>query len=155
MSRREEGEKTVASNRRALRDYEILERVECGMVLTGSEVKSIRTGRGSLAEAYARVSGGQMWLDGFHVPPYDQGVKVGYDPTRPRKLLLHRREISQLDAKVAEKGLALVPLRVYFVHGIAKLELGLGRGRRQYEKRQVIAERDAKRDIERATGRRR
>jgi tmRNA-binding protein len=100
MGRSEEGEKTVASNRRALRDYEILERFECGMALTGSEVKSLRTGRGSLAEAYARVSRGEAWLDGFHIPPYDQGVKVGYDPVRPRKLLLHRREIARLDAKV-------------------------------------------------------
>jgi SsrA-binding protein len=155
VGRSSEDEKTVASNRRARHDYEILERFECGIVLTGSEVKSLRTGRGSLGEAYARVSGAEAWIDGFHIPPYDQGVKIGYDPVRSRKLLLHRRELAELGSKVAERGLSLVPMRVYFVHGIAKLELGLGRGKRQFEKRQTMAERDAKRDIERATGRRR
>jgi SsrA-binding protein len=150
-----DGEKTVASNRRATHDYEIVDRYETGLKLTGSEVKSLRAGRGSLAEAYARISGGEVWLDGFHIPPYEQGQKRGYDPIRPRKLLLHRRQIEELMHKTAERGWSLIPLRVYFVHGIAKLELGLGRGKRQYEKRQAVAERDSKREIEQAAGRRR
>jgi SsrA-binding protein len=149
------GQKTVVSNRRALHDYEILERYEAGLVLTGSEVKSLRGGRASLAEAFARVQGGEVWLEGMHIPPYDQGDKRRYDPVRARKLLLHEDEIRRLVGKTAERGLALVPLRVYFTHGLAKLELGLGKGRRQYEKRQVIAEREHMREIEREAGRRR
>jgi SsrA-binding protein len=147
--------KVVVSNRRAVHDYQILERFEAGIVLTGSEVKSLRGGRGSLAEAYARVQNGELWLEGMHIPPYEQGDKRGYDPTRTRKLLLHREEIQRLIGKTAEKGLALVPIRVYFSHGLAKLELGLGRGRRQFEKRQAIAEREHRREMERAAGRRR
>lgn len=149
-------QKTVVSNRRALRDYQIIERFETGMVLTGAEVKSLRGGRGSLAEAYARVHGGELWLEGMHIPPYEQAMdKRRYDPIRSRKLLLHRGEIQRLIGTTAEKGLALVPLRVYFSHGLAKLELGLGRGKRQYEKRQAIAEREHKREMERALRRRR
>jgi SsrA-binding protein len=150
------GQKTVVSNRRASHDYEILERFEAGMVLTGAEVKSVRGGHGSLAEAFGRVRDGEVWVEGFHIPPYEQQMdKKRYDPVRPRKLLLHRREIERLVGKVAEKGLALVPLRVYFAHGIAKMELGLGRGRRQFEKRQAIAEREHRREIEQAATRRR
>jgi SsrA-binding protein len=149
-------QKTVVSNRRALRDYQIIERFETGMVLTGAEVKSLRGGRGSLAEAYARVHGGELWLEGMHIPPYEQAMdKRRYNPIRSRKLLLHRGEIQRLIGTTAEKGLALVPLRVYFSHGLAKLELGLGRGKRQYEKRQAIAEREHKREMERALRRRR
>ena len=149
-------QKTVVSNRRALRDYHIIERFETGMVLTGAEVKSLRGGRGSLAEAYARVHGGELWLEGMHIPPYEQAMdKRRYDPIRSRKLLLHGREIQRLIGTTAEKGLALVPLRVYFTHGLAKLELGLGRGKRQFEKRQTIAEREHQREIERALRRRR
>ena len=152
---RPEGEKIVASNRKALHDFAILERFECGIVLSGSEVKSLRGGRASLTEAYARVRDGEVWLEGMHVPPYDQGEKKGYEPTRPRKLLLHKREISRLGSKQKELSLALVPLRVYFVHGIAKVEIALAKGKREYEKRQVLAERQSKREIERETGRRR
>lgn len=151
--RADPGTKTVVSNRRALHDYEIFERFEAGLVLTGSEVKSLRGGRGSLSEAFARIRGDEVWLEGMHIPPYEQGDKRGYDPVRTRKLLLHRGEIHRLIGKTAEKGLALVPLRVYFAHGLAKLELGVGRGRRQFEKRQVIAEREHRREMERATGR--
>ena len=150
-----EGEKTVASNRRARHDYQILDRFECGIVLSGSEVKSLRGGQVSLSEAYARVRGEEVWLEGMHVPPYEQGEKRGYDPMRPRKLLLHRREIARIDSKQKEQGLALVPMRVYFVHGLAKVELGLGKGKREYEKRQALAERESRREIERAAGRRR
>lgn len=151
-----EGQRTVVSNRRARRDYEILERFETGIVLTGAEVKSLRGGRGSLAEAFARVRDGEVWIEGMHIPPYEQAMnKRAYDPIRARKLLLHRKEIERLIGKTAERGLALVPLRVYFAHGLAKMELGLGRGKRQYEKRQAIAEREHEREMQRAVGRRR
>jgi SsrA-binding protein len=151
-----EGKKTVVSNRRARHDYEILERYETGIVLTGAEVKSLRGGRGSLAEAYARVRGDEVWLEGMHIPPYEQAMdKTRWEPTRARKLLLHRKEIERLIGKTAEKGFALIPLRVYFSHGLAKVELGLGRGKRQFEKRQAIAEREHRREMEREVGRRR
>jgi len=149
-------ERTVVSNRRARHDYEILERIETGIVLTGAEVKSLRGGRGSLSEAFARVRGSEVWLEGMHIPPYEQAMdKRAYDPIRARKLLLHRKQIERLIGKTAEKGLALVPLRVYFTHGIAKVELALGRGRRRFEKRQAIAEREHKREMLREAGRRR
>jgi SsrA-binding protein len=148
-------QKTVVSNRRALHDYEILERVEAGIVLTGSEVKSLRGGKGSLSEAYGRVQGGEVWLEGMHIPPYEQGDKRGYEPVRRRKLLLHRNEIDRLMGKTQERGLTLVPLRLYFSHGLAKLELGLGRGKRQFEKRQTELEREHRREMEQATRRRR
>jgi SsrA-binding protein len=151
-----EGQKTVVSNRRARHDYEILERYETGIVLTGAEVKSLRGGRGSLAEAFARVRGDEVWLEGMHIPPYEQAMdKARWEPTRARKLLLHRKEIQRLIGKTAEKGLSLIPLRVYFAHGLAKVELGLARGKRQFEKRQAIAEREHRREIEREVGRRR
>lgn len=150
------GQKTVVSNRRARHDYEILERFEAGIALTGAEVKSLRAGRGSLAEAFARVRGGEVWIEGMHIAPYEQGMDKGrHDPTRTRKLLLHRKEIERLIGKTAERGLALVPLRVYFTHGLAKMELGLARGKRQFEKRQAIAEREHRREMEREAGRRR
>ena len=152
MSR--EGERVVASNRRARFDYDIRETVEAGVVLTGSEVKSLRGGRASLSESYAQVRGGELWLENMHIPPYEQGKKQGYDPRRDRKLLLHRREIERLIGKSAEKGLTLVPIRVYFTHGLAKIELGLGKGKRKYEKRRAIAEREARREIQQATRRR-
>ena len=150
------GQKTVVSNRRARHDYEILERFEAGIALSGAEVKSLRGGRGSLSEAFARVRDGEVWLEGMHIPPYEQAMdKRTYDPTRTRKLLLHRKEIERLIGKTAERGLALVPLRVYFVHGLAKVELALGRGKRRFEKRQAIAEREHQREMQRAVGRRR
>jgi SsrA-binding protein len=150
------GQKTVVSNRRALHEWEVLERFETGIVLTGAEVKSLRGGHGSLAEAFARVRGGEVWLEGFHIPPYENAMdKTRWDPVRVRKLLLHRREIERLVGATAEKGLSLVPLRVYFVHGLAKVELGLARGKRQYEKRQAIAQREHQREMERELGRRR
>jgi SsrA-binding protein len=150
------GQKTVVSNRRARHDYEILERFEAGIALTGAEVKSLRGGHGSLAEAFGRVRDGEVWVEGFHIPPYERQMdKARHDPIRPRKLLLHRREIERLIGRTAEKGLALVPMRVYFTHGIAKMELGLGRGKRLFEKRQAIAEREHRREIEQAATRRR
>jgi SsrA-binding protein len=155
VSPKSDGERTVSTNRRARRDYDILERMEVGIMLTGSEVKSLRGGKGSLSESFARIHDGEAWLEGMHIPPYEQGEKRGYDPVRPRKLLLHRGEIARLIGKSAERGLTLVPLRVYFTHGLAKVELGLGRGKREYEKRRSVAEREAKREIERAMSRRR
>jgi SsrA-binding protein len=153
--RREEGEKTVASNRKARHDYDLLETFETGIRLTGDEVKSLRAGRASLVDCFARVRDGEVWLEGMHVPPYEQGDKRSHQPLRPRKLLMHRREIERLDAVMQEKGLSLVPLRVYFTHGLAKVELALARGRRKYEKRQAIAKREAEREMLRAAGRRR
>jgi SsrA-binding protein len=149
------GDRTAASNRRARHDYQIMETLEAGIQLTGSEVKALRGGRASLNEAYGRVRDGEAWLEGMHIPPYEQGVTKGYDPIRPRKLLLHRREIDRLFGKMKEQGLAMVPMRVYFTHGIAKLELGLGKGKREFEKRQAIARRDSEREMEQAARRRR
>ena len=152
---REEGQKIVATNRRARHDYEIEHVVECGMVLSGDEVKSLREGRASLTDCYARVRDHEMWIEGLHIPPYEQGDKRTFQPTRPRKLLLHRREIDKLGAESAEKGLVLVPMRIYFAHGIAKVEIGAGKGKRQYEKRQSLAKRESQREIEQEAGRRR
>ncbi|HXF36090.1 MAG TPA: SsrA-binding protein SmpB [Actinomycetota bacterium] len=154
-ARAREGERTVATNRRARYDYEILERVEAGIVLTGSEVKSLRAGRVSLSDAYARIRDDEVWLEEMHVAPYAQGQTRGYEPKRPRKLLLHRGEIARLVGKTQERGLTLVPLRVYFRHGLAKVELGLARGKRKHEKRRAIIEREQRREIERATSLRR
>ncbi|HUG89149.1 MAG TPA: SsrA-binding protein SmpB [Actinomycetota bacterium] len=149
------GEKTVATNRRAWHDYEIDDVYEAGIVLTGSEVKSLRGGKASLSEAYGRVSDNEIWLEGLHIPPYAQdSTRREYDPRRPRKLLLRRVEIERLKGKLNERGYTLVPLRVYFSHGLAKLEVGVGRGKRRYEKRQAIAEREHKREIEREMARR-
>jgi SsrA-binding protein len=153
--RREEDEKTVASNRKARHDFDLIETFETGIRLTGDEVKSLRAGRASLVDCFGRIRGGEVWLEGMHVPPYEQGDKRSHQPLRPRKLLMHRREIERLDAAMQEKGLSLVPLRVYFTHGLAKVEVALARGRRRYEKRQAIAKREAEREMLRAAGRRR
>ena len=155
MGRQDEGEKVVASNRRARHDYELLERFECGIQLTGDEVKSLRGGHASLVDCFGRVRGGEVWLEGLHIPAYEQGDKRTHLPLRPRKLLLHRREIEQIAREVNEKGLSLIPLRVFFTHGMAKVEVALARGKRKYEKRQSIAKREAQREMERAAGRRR
>ena len=152
---RDDGERTVASNRRARFDYAILERYEAGIVLTGGEVKSLRSGRASLSEAFARVRDGEVWLEGMHIPPYESGDKRTHVPVRPRKLLLHRREIEELEAAQQQDRLTLVPLRVYFTHGIAKVELAMGRGKRVHEKRQAIAKREHQREVDRELGRRR
>jgi SsrA-binding protein len=152
---RHPGQQTVASNRKARHDYQVIETIECGIVLTGDEVKSLRGGRASLAEAYARVRDGEVWLEGMHVPPYEQGDKRRHLPTRPRKLLLHRREIDKLVVRQQEQRLALVPLRVYFAHGMAKVEIAVARGKREHEKRQTIAKREQEREIARELGRRR
>jgi SsrA-binding protein len=155
MARPTEDEKTVASNRKARHEYQILETLEAGIELTGDEVKSLRYGRASLAEAYGRIREGEAWLEGMHIPPYEQGDKRRHQSVRPRRLLLHRREIEGIDAQIQEQRLALVPLRIYFVHGLAKVELGVARGKREFEKRQSIAKREQEREIEREIGRRR
>jgi SsrA-binding protein len=142
-------ERTVALNRKAQHDYEILERIEAGLSLTGSEIKAIREGKISLQEAYARPERGEMWLLGAHIGQYRAASYFGHEPARPRKLLLHRSQINELTRSVDQKGLTLVPLRIYLKDGVAKVELGLGRGRRQYDKRQAIAKREAQREMER------
>jgi SsrA-binding protein len=144
------GEKLIADNRRARHDYELFDRFEAGLVLTGTEVKSLREGRVSLAQAYGDLRGGEVWLIGAEISTYDQGNIANHEPTRDRKLLLHRGEISSLVGKVREKGLTLVPTRMYWKDGRAKLELALGRGKRTIDKRRDIAKRDADRQIERA-----
>ena len=146
--------KTIAVNRRARFDYEILDTVEAGLVLTGPEIKAIRAGRVSLREAYGRPSGGELWLIGAHIADYTAGAASGEDPTRPRKLLLHKDQIRGLTAAVAESGLTLVPLRLYIRRHIAKLELGLARGRRRYDKRRAIIDRERDREARAAIGRR-
>lgn len=140
----------VARNRRALHEYEIVERLEAGIVLQGTEVKGLRERGATITDAYVQIRGGEAWLVGAHISEYDNAGYGGHDPRQTRKLLLHRREIERLASDLAEKGLALVPLRLYFKDGRAKLELGLGRGKTLYDKRRTIAERDARREAERA-----
>ena len=143
-------EKTVAVNRRARHEFHILDTVECGIVLFGYEVKSIRQGRLNLADAYATVRGGELFVENFHISPYSHGDTRVIDPLRSRKMLLHRRQIDQLYAKMREQGLTLVPLKVYFKGPNIKIEIALAKGKKLYDKRQDMAERDAKRDMARA-----
>jgi len=148
-------EKTIAENRRARHDYQLLERVEAGLVLTGTEVKSLRDGRVTLAHAFADIRDGEAWLHGVEIATYDHGNRANHEPTRPRKLLLHRREIDSLYAMVREKGLTIVPTRIYFKDGRAKIELAVARGKEQRDKRRDVVERDARRQMERAVKSRR
>jgi SsrA-binding protein len=145
-----ERERDVAVNRRAFHDYFVDEKYECGVVLTGTEVKSMRGGRCNLRDGYVRIDGQEAWLENVHISPYAQGNLMNHEPLRPRKLLLHRKQIASLIGKVRQKGYTLIPLRVYFTRNHAKVEVGLCRGKRQYDKREAIAARDAKREIERA-----
>jgi SsrA-binding protein len=140
-------DKVVASNRKARHDFEILESHEAGLVLRGTEVKSLRASQVTFKDSYAEIRNGEAWLVGCHITPYSHGTDANHDPDRPRKLLLHRREINRLLGKVAERGLTLIPLRLYFKHGRAKLELGLARGKKLHDKRQAIRERDARREM--------
>ena len=146
----ESPDRLIAQNRRASHDYFILETYETGLVLRGTEVKSLRQGKASLAEAYAMVENGEAWVLQMHIPPYEQGNRWNTDPVRKRKLLLHRAEIAKLGKAVAQKGHTLVPLKLYFKDGVAKLLIGVGRGKKSYDKRATIAERDARREVERA-----
>jgi SsrA-binding protein len=148
------GVKIVARNRRARHDYELMERIEAGIVLTGTEVKSLRNGRANLEDAYAEVDGSELWLKGCDIPEYVQANRENHLPKRMRKLLLHRRELAKLEARTTEKGITLIPLSIYFKKGLAKVEISLARGRKTFDKREAIKKQDAKRDIDRAMRRR-
>jgi SsrA-binding protein len=151
---KERGRKVIAQNRKARHDYTIEDTFEAGMVLVGTEVKSLRAGRASLVDGYAFVEGGEIWLRGVNIPEYNEGSWTNHAPTRARKLLLNRQEISKIENKLKESGLTLIPLSMYFLDGRAKIEIAIARGRKNYDKRQAIAEKDAKRETQRATGRR-
>jgi SsrA-binding protein len=151
---RETGRKLVAQNRKARHDYHVDETLEAGLVLTGTEVKSLRAGRASLVDGYAIVKDGEVWLEGVHIPEYTEGTWTNHEPRRSRKLLLHRAEIDRLIGKTKESGVTLVPLSLYFKDGKAKVEIALARGKRSYDKRAALAERAERREIERTVGQR-
>lgn len=151
---REQGRKLVAQNKKARHDYSIEDVFEAGLVLTGTEVKSLRAGRASLTDGYATIDDGEAWLRGVHIPEYDLGTWTNHEPRRARKLLLRKDELRRIAGKTRETGLTLVPLALYFKDGYAKVEIALARGRKSYDKRQAIAERESKREADRATGRR-
>ena len=142
-------EQTIVLNRRARHEYAIDETLEAGIVLTGTEIKSIRAGRVNLVDAYARIEKGEAWLIGAHIAPYEQGNRMNVDPVRSRKLLLKRGELHRLFGKLQTSGLTLIPLSIYIRHGFAKLELALARGKKLYDKREAIADREARREVER------
>ena len=152
---KETGRKVVAQNRKARHDYSIVDTYEAGLVLTGTEVKSLRMGRATLADAFVQIERGEAWAHGLHIPEYTQGTWTNHTPLRKRKLLLHKDEIDKLAQKTKEGGLTIVPLALYFKDGKAKLEIALAKGRRAYDHRQQLAERDASREMARALGRRR
>jgi SsrA-binding protein len=151
---KEKGRRVIASNRKARHDYAILDTYEAGLALLGTEVKSLRAGRASLVDAFAQEKNGEIYLYGLHIPEYAHGTWTNHEPRRTRKLLLNRHEIERLIGKTRESGLTLVPLSLYFADGWAKVELGLARGKRSYDKRDTLAKRDADREITRAMGRR-
>ena len=140
----------VTTNRRAFHEYHILETIEAGIVLTGTEIKSIRDGRANIAEAYARIDHGELWLVGSHVAPYSHGNRANHEPDRPRKLLVHRRELDRLRSAIERKGLTLIPLRLHLKQGRAKIDVGVARGKKLYDKRDAASERQSRRDVERA-----
>lgn len=146
---------TIAQNRRARHDYEIVQRFEAGIILTGSEIKSVRDHKVQLQGAYARVKDGEVWLQDAHIAPYANAGYASHNPTRDRKLLLHRKEIHRIEELLGERGLTLIPLAMYFKRGKAKVELGVGRGLKRYDKREKIKERDIQRDLEQAVRRQR
>lgn len=151
---RERGRSTIAVNRRARHDYTILDTYQAGLVLLGTEVKSLRAGRATLADGYGLIKDGEVWLQGVHIPEYEPGTWTNHDPRRPRKLLLHKREIGKIIRQVDQSGRTLVPLKLYFSDGYAKVEIAVAQGRRAYDKRQAIAERESQREMARALGRR-
>src|SRR5919109_4177120 len=144
------GDRTIATNRRARHEYEILETIEAGLVLRGTEVKSLRAAGVTFKDSYATIRNGEGWLLGCHINPYSHGTDANHDPERDRKLLLHRREIARLSGRIAERGLTLIPLRMYFKRGRVKVELGLGRGKKLHDKRATIRERDTQREMDQA-----
>jgi SsrA-binding protein len=152
---REQGRKVVASNRRARHDYTIEDTIEAGLVLTGTEVKSLRQGRASLIDGYAYIDGGEAYLDAVHIPEYNQGTWTNHPPRRTRKLLLHKQQIVKLGSRVKEGGYTLVPLSLYFSDGKAKVELAVAKGKREYDKRHALRERQDRREAERAISTRR
>ncbi|WOF21869.1 SsrA-binding protein SmpB [Microbacterium betulae] len=147
---REQGEKVVATNRRARHEYAVEKTYEAGLVLTGTEVKSLRQGRANLSDGYAYIDGGEAWLDAVHIPEYSQGTWTNHSSKRVRKLLLHRDEIVKISHQVSAGGYTLVPLRLYFLDGRAKVEIGVAKGKREFDKRQTLRERQDKREAERA-----
>jgi SsrA-binding protein len=151
---KESGQKLIASNKKARHDYHIDSVYEAGLVLTGTEVKSLRAGRASLVDGYAQIKDGEVWLQGVHIPQYTEGTWNNHEPRRPRKLLMHRLEITRLIGKTRETGVSLVPLSLYFKDGKAKVEIALAHGKRAFDKRQALAERQAGREIQRELGRR-
>ncbi|MBN1201385.1 MAG: SsrA-binding protein SmpB [Anaerolineae bacterium] len=150
MTKSEQGRKVVSTNRKARHTYELMDTFEAGLVLTGSEIKSIRAGHVNLREGYVQARGDELWLLNTHIASYDQAGVFGHDPLRPRKLLLHRREIDRITSRVREKGLTVVPIVMYLIRGLAKVEIALARGKKQYDKRATLRERDSKRQIERS-----
>jgi SsrA-binding protein len=146
----DDGTQPICHNRRAFHDYEIMERLECGLVLTGTEVKSLRAGSANLEDAYAKIDGGEVWLIGSDIPEYAMGNRMNHKPKRPRKLLLHRREIDRFAGKASQRGLTLVPLRMYFKNGRAKVELAVARGKQHHDKREALKKSDAQREMRRA-----
>jgi len=152
---KEKGERVVATNRKARHDYTIEDTYEAGLVLTGTEVKSLRAGRASLVDGYAFVDGGEAWLDAVHIPEYTEGTWTNHPPRRKRKLLLHKEQILKLQSKVKEGGYTLVPLQLYFSDGRAKVQLAVAKGKREYDKRQTLREREARREADRAINARR
>ena len=151
----EQGKKVIATNRRARHEYAIEDVVEAGLVLTGTEVKSLRAGRANLTDGFGQITDSEAWLHGVHIPEYTKGTWTNHDPRRTRKLLLHRKEIDKLASSIRERGLTLIPLSLYFKDGKVKIELGLARGKRTYDKRHELAKRDAAREVERELRRRR
>ena len=145
--------KVLATNRRAFYNYQILSRTEAGLVLTGTEIRSVRAGRVEIRDAYARPENGELWLVNAHIAPYVSGNIYNHDPKKPRKLLLHKREIAELSAEITQKGLTLVPLQIYIKKHVAKVQLGLARGKRQYDKRRTIIDRDRELEARRAVQR--
>jgi SsrA-binding protein len=148
----EEGIKLICRNKRAFHEYNVLERLECGIVLTGTEVKSLREGTASLEDAYAKLDGREVWLIGSDIPEYTMGNRLNHKPKRPRKLLMHRREINKFAGKSTDRGFTLVPLRLYFKDGRAKVELAVARGKQLHDKRESAKKADAKREIRKAMG---
>ena len=151
---KEIGRKVIAQNKKARHDYSIADVIECGLVLTGTEVKSLRAGRASLVDGFAMVNNGELWLSGVHIPEYTEGTWNNHTPRRERKLLLHRKEIEKLSAETKQGGLTLVPLSIYFKDGIAKIELALAKGKKAHDKRATLMERQANREITRELSRR-
>lgn len=148
--KKKKGIQPVVENRKARHEYHIEETYEAGLALVGTEVKSLRAGKGNLQDSYAVVRSGEVWVNNFHISPYEQGNQFNHEPKRPKKLLLHKSEIRRLLALQKEKGYTLIPLKIFFKHGLAKMDLAVAVGKKLYDKRQDIAERDSKRDIERA-----